>query len=207
MVECCTRPDRDFARFPGGYGGRTRWANAKNSAIRSRILASRWYIGYQVTPRNTFDGHASTTSLKLDVETKERIRRSQRPRRRSPHWVCARPSESISSAKEKARQFRQDALAAWSHYQNNRPARHRRRSGRLVGPSSKQARTRLPQNATIKGGRTSASGCVPTHDFLPETQRRPSAQSKRSGSGKGPPSIRRSAVQSKNCRLSSENGD
>jgi len=28
----------------------------------------------------------STTSLKLDVETKERIRRLAAARRRSPHW-------------------------------------------------------------------------------------------------------------------------
>jgi predicted transcriptional regulator len=59
----------------------------------------------------------STTSLKLDVETKERIRRLAAARRRSPHWVMREAIEEYIEREEKREQFRQDALAAWSHYQ------------------------------------------------------------------------------------------
>ena len=59
----------------------------------------------------------STTSLKLDVETKERIRRLAAARRRSPHWVLREAIEEYIEREEKREQFRQDALAAWSHYQ------------------------------------------------------------------------------------------
>jgi predicted transcriptional regulator len=60
---------------------------------------------------------SSTTSLKLDVETKERIRRLAAARRRSPHWVMREAIEEYIEREEKREQFRQDALAAWSHYQ------------------------------------------------------------------------------------------
>jgi predicted transcriptional regulator len=58
-----------------------------------------------------------TTSLKLDVETKERVRRLASARRRSPHWVMREAIEEYVEREEKREQFRQDALAAWAHYQ------------------------------------------------------------------------------------------
>jgi predicted transcriptional regulator len=58
----------------------------------------------------------STTSLKLDVETKERIRRLATARRRSPHWLMREAIEEYVEREEKRERFRQDALAAWSHY-------------------------------------------------------------------------------------------
>ncbi|MBI1740706.1 MAG: ribbon-helix-helix protein, CopG family [Candidatus Koribacter versatilis] len=59
----------------------------------------------------------STTSLKLDIKTKERVQRLASARRRSPHWVMREAIEQYVEREEKREQFRQDALAAWAHYQ------------------------------------------------------------------------------------------
>ena len=59
----------------------------------------------------------STTSLKLDVDTKERLQRLAAARRRSPHWVMREAIEQYVEREEKREQLRQDALAAWDHYQ------------------------------------------------------------------------------------------
>ena len=59
----------------------------------------------------------ATTSLKLDIETKERVQRLAAARRRSPHWVMREAIEQYVEREEKREQFRQNALAAWSHYQ------------------------------------------------------------------------------------------
>jgi predicted transcriptional regulator len=59
----------------------------------------------------------STTSVKLDIRTKERVRRLAAARRRSPHWVMREAIEQYVEREEKREQFRQDALAAWAHYQ------------------------------------------------------------------------------------------
>ncbi len=59
----------------------------------------------------------STTSLKLDVEIKERVRRLASARRRSPHWLMREAIEEYVEREEKRDQFRQDALDAWAHYQ------------------------------------------------------------------------------------------
>ena len=62
-------------------------------------------------------GNPSTTSLKLDVGIKERVRRLASARRRSPHWLMREAIEEYVEREEKREQFRQDALAAWAHYQ------------------------------------------------------------------------------------------
>jgi predicted transcriptional regulator len=59
----------------------------------------------------------STTSLKLDVEIKERVRRLASAPRRSPHWLMREAIEEYVEREEKREQFRQDGLAAWAHYQ------------------------------------------------------------------------------------------
>jgi predicted transcriptional regulator len=59
----------------------------------------------------------STTSLKLDSEMKERVQRLASARRRSPHWVMREAVEQYVEREEKREQFRQNALAAWTHYQ------------------------------------------------------------------------------------------
>ncbi len=60
---------------------------------------------------------ASTTSLKLDVEVKQRVQRLASARRRSPHWLMREAIEEYVEREEKREQFRQDALTAWAHYQ------------------------------------------------------------------------------------------
>jgi predicted transcriptional regulator len=58
-----------------------------------------------------------TTSLKLDAATKERVRRLASARRRSPHWLMREAIAEYVEREEKRERFRQDALAAWDHYQ------------------------------------------------------------------------------------------
>ena len=60
---------------------------------------------------------SSATTLKLDIKTKKRIQRLAEVRRRSPHWVMREAIEQYVEREEKREQFRQDALAAWTHYQ------------------------------------------------------------------------------------------
>jgi predicted transcriptional regulator len=60
---------------------------------------------------------ASTTSLKIDAELKDRVQRLASARRRSPHWIMREAVEQYVSREEQREQFRQDALAAWNHYQ------------------------------------------------------------------------------------------
>ncbi|MFY9844887.1 MAG: ribbon-helix-helix protein, CopG family [Terriglobales bacterium] len=59
----------------------------------------------------------STTSLKLDYKTKQRIQRLATARRRSSHWVMREAIEQYVEREEKSEEFRQAALAAWNHYQ------------------------------------------------------------------------------------------
>ena len=60
---------------------------------------------------------ASTTSLKLDSELKQRVQRLAQSRRRSAHWILREAVEEYVTREEKREQFRQDALAAWNQYQ------------------------------------------------------------------------------------------
>ncbi|MGA2424363.1 MAG: ribbon-helix-helix protein, CopG family [Terriglobales bacterium] len=60
---------------------------------------------------------SSTTSLKIDLKTKERLQRLAAARRRSPHWVMREAIEQYVEREEKRERLRQDALAAWTHYQ------------------------------------------------------------------------------------------
>ena len=61
--------------------------------------------------------NSSTTSLKLEVEIKERVQRLALARRRSPHWLMREAIEEYVEREEKREQFRRDALAAWANYQ------------------------------------------------------------------------------------------
>jgi predicted transcriptional regulator len=62
---------------------------------------------------------ASTTSLKLDTELKERVQRLATARRRSAHWIMREAVEQFVAREEKREAFRQDALAAWANYQTS----------------------------------------------------------------------------------------
>jgi len=59
----------------------------------------------------------STTSLELDATTKERVRRLAVSRRRTAHWIMREAVEQYLEREEKREQLRQDALAAWQHYE------------------------------------------------------------------------------------------
>ncbi len=59
----------------------------------------------------------SSTSVKLDTKTKKRVQRLAALRCRSPHWVLREAVEQYVDREEKREKFRQDALAAWDHYQ------------------------------------------------------------------------------------------
>jgi predicted transcriptional regulator len=59
----------------------------------------------------------STTSLKLDSATKERVQRLALARRRSPHWLMREAVEQYVEREELREQLRQDALAAWAGYE------------------------------------------------------------------------------------------
>ncbi len=59
----------------------------------------------------------STTSLKLDPELKGRVQRLAEARRRSAHWLMREAVEQYVTREEKREHLRQDALAAWSHFQ------------------------------------------------------------------------------------------
>jgi predicted transcriptional regulator len=59
---------------------------------------------------------ASTTSLKLDNETKDRVQRLAATRRRSAHWIMCEAIAQYVEREEKREQFRQSALTAWNDY-------------------------------------------------------------------------------------------
>jgi predicted transcriptional regulator len=60
---------------------------------------------------------ASTTSLKLDSELKQRVQQLASARRRSAHWIMREAVEQYVSREEKRELFRQDAMTAWNEYQ------------------------------------------------------------------------------------------
>ena len=59
----------------------------------------------------------STTSIKLDIEIKDRVRRLAANRRRSAHWLMREAIEQYVEREEKRGQFHRAGLAAWEEYQ------------------------------------------------------------------------------------------
>jgi predicted transcriptional regulator len=59
----------------------------------------------------------ATTSLKLDATLKDRVQRLAASRRRSAHWVMREAVEEYVSREEQREQLREQAVAAWNHYQ------------------------------------------------------------------------------------------
>lgn len=60
---------------------------------------------------------ASTTSLKLDADTKERVQRLASLRQRSAHWLMREAIEQYLHREEREEQLRQDLHAAWKEYE------------------------------------------------------------------------------------------
>jgi predicted transcriptional regulator len=59
----------------------------------------------------------ATTSIKLDEETRDRIRRLAAARKRSAHWLMREAIDQYVEREEKREKLRRDALAAWNEYQ------------------------------------------------------------------------------------------
>ena len=57
------------------------------------------------------------TSIKLDDELTNRVRRLAGLRRRSPHWIMREAIHDYVAREEARESFRQEALASWSAYQ------------------------------------------------------------------------------------------
>lgn len=60
---------------------------------------------------------AVTTSLKLDPELRDRLRRLAEARRRTPHWLMREAIAQYVTREEARERLRADALAAWAEYQ------------------------------------------------------------------------------------------
>jgi len=59
----------------------------------------------------------TTTSLKLDATTKERLQRLASTRDRTAHWLMREAIEQYVEREERRERLREDALAAWENYQ------------------------------------------------------------------------------------------
>lgn len=57
-------------------------------------------------------------AIKIDADTKARVRRLAQARHRTPHWVMREAIEQYVEREEKREALRQDALAAWQEYQD-----------------------------------------------------------------------------------------
>ena len=91
----------------------------------------------------------STTSLKLDRETKERVQRLAAARRRSPHWVMR---EAIEQYLEPL--------------PDDRPARYRPRSRRLAGQARSGQGRRSPKMPRLKWSHAALLDVARVHAFL-----------------------------------------
>lgn len=60
---------------------------------------------------------AAPVSLKIDAQTKDRIKRLAQSRQRSAHWVMHQAIEQYVDREEKRDAFREQALQAWQSYQ------------------------------------------------------------------------------------------
>jgi predicted transcriptional regulator len=56
-------------------------------------------------------------AIKIDAETKERVRRLADARHRTPHWLMREAISQYVEREEKRELFRQDAVNAWNAYQ------------------------------------------------------------------------------------------
>lgn len=59
------------------------------------------------------------TTIKIDTETKERVKRLADARHRSSHWMILEAIRQYVAREEKRELMRQDGLRAWSDYQEN----------------------------------------------------------------------------------------
>ena len=58
-----------------------------------------------------------TTSLKLDLQLKERVKRLAESQRRTAHWVMREAIEGYVTRAEERQAFIQEGLDSWKEYQ------------------------------------------------------------------------------------------
>jgi predicted transcriptional regulator len=56
------------------------------------------------------------TTIKIDQDTKERVKRLAKARHRSPHWMILEAVRQYVDREEKREIFRQDGIRAWNAY-------------------------------------------------------------------------------------------
>lgn len=56
------------------------------------------------------------TTIKFDIETKERVDRLAEAIHRTPHWLVLEAVKQYVEREEKRQAFRQDAIKAWNEY-------------------------------------------------------------------------------------------
>lgn len=61
---------------------------------------------------------STAVAIKIDPETKERMKRLADARHRTPHWLMREAIRQYLEREEKREAFRQDAIAAWNEYQS-----------------------------------------------------------------------------------------
>lgn len=59
----------------------------------------------------------SPTTIKIDADTKERMKRLAEARHRTPHWLILDAIRQYVDREEKREAFRQDGIRAWDEYQ------------------------------------------------------------------------------------------
>lgn len=57
------------------------------------------------------------TTIKIDVDTKDRVKRLADARHRSSHWMILEAIRQYVGREEQRESMRQDALTAWNDYQ------------------------------------------------------------------------------------------
>ncbi|HEX5337734.1 MAG TPA: CopG family ribbon-helix-helix protein [Gallionella sp.] len=56
-------------------------------------------------------------AIKIDQQTRDRIKRIADARHRTPHWVMREAINQFVEREEKRETFRQDAISAWNQFQ------------------------------------------------------------------------------------------
>ncbi|MDR3568377.1 MAG: ribbon-helix-helix protein, CopG family [Syntrophobacteraceae bacterium] len=59
----------------------------------------------------------SPTTVKIDEDTKKRIKRLAKARQRTTHWTILEAIHQYVDREEKRETFRQDGIRAWNEYQ------------------------------------------------------------------------------------------
>ena len=58
-------------------------------------------------------------AIKIDQDTRERVKRLAEARHRTPHWLMREAISQYVAREEQREAFRQDAINAWNEYQKN----------------------------------------------------------------------------------------